>query len=66
MKAPKCPGVPAPKVARNRPFCCLVHSTKSLTLRAGTFCGLTSSTKSEVTTWLTATKSFCGEYGSLL
>ncbi|MNV58321.1 hypothetical protein D3C71_1506870 [compost metagenome] len=60
MKAPKCPGVPAPNVARNRPFCCLVQSTNSFTLRDGTFWGLTSSTKSEVTTWLTGTKSLAG------
>jgi hypothetical protein len=60
MYAPKCPGVPAPKVARNSPFCCCVQATNSFTFFAGTFCGLIRSTKSELTTWLTGMKSFCG------
>ena len=58
--APKWPGVPAPKVAMNSPFCWRDQSMNSRVVRAGTFCGLTSSTKSAVTTCDTGTKSFTG------
>ncbi|SIL02883.1 Uncharacterised protein [Mycobacteroides abscessus subsp. abscessus] len=45
---------------------CVVHSTNSFTVRAGTFCGFTSNAKSELTTWLTGAKSLTGSYGSLV
>jgi len=44
----------------NRPFCCCVQLTNSFTFFAGTFCGLTSSAKSALTTWLTGAKSLAG------